>query len=1489
MNHRSELNLLPFSANSQATLIEMHMHEDYNGSTETTLLCYTESVTLKAQDLLGKECYGWVTQGSENKRYFGGLIDTIITHPDTSTLSHQHFYTITLTSPIAQLRHTKKSRSFMRKSARDIIQELLMVYPYLIIDFSKCKKTYLPIDYIVQYNQSDFSFIQVLCAEYGLFYRTSVDASSSSPRLKMTFGDDVLSYRHYAPIFHYAVNYYALNDTSIYSNPIFNIHVRCKGVANEFRGDDYNPMDANADLSQYAKSRPYEKKSTGLVDVYPLNIQKFDPQKTLIQSLAYRHTQTKKVWEFQSTDALVTLGYVIETQKRLSLGSITVMPNLLLPITIVHEASDYSQLAKLKIKPPFSILPSPEEAQKQVSSYHNTITAIEFSLIYPYIPLLDESHKAILPTTLSGVVVGRPTCLGQNSQPNTSTNLAVDSMDQVSVAMHWDFSNPSMDYSLAPRMRIVSRQNGLRHLPHVGDEVMVACVDNRPDRFVILGAAYNSKAKPPLKIGKNPALAGIKTANEKGAMPHYFYGDQTKDAERLVMHSSNNYIEKVGNTMDRDLSTYRKTITESFAQFVKGDMSIDVKDDSLTISAHEAIIFEVGNSRIELLPDRVNLFGDVVELETMLGLSGHLVTVGSAHTCPEHNSDDSPHQGGPVTSGSSNVFINDIPVARVGDVASCHGPSDTITAGNASILINGQPAAIVGSPTAHGGTVTSGVPTVIAQQNASLGEWLDILNKNYAIQMRMQLAFSSQQGQVITHAMINLNNKNSNEKSHLNHPTNQLHGRSIVPGVKGGQYDLQLAPQDRELAIYSVNGKAQFPYYKATITIPESSNPDDSTIRQDRQFECKVLWPIMVLNCRVPQKQEDGTMSNPEDSLEKSVDHTLENPLDPLDIKYFKNNGNNVTVFIHGYNVEPGELGVEYASGKTMSEWDDFWYCFSAENSMPMDTKENELDLDYYKLGMSYLDSTPYKSSIVRDMTILCKQLNQPYPENYDSVTNSDFEDTMLNGSGAFNWFLHMEKNLNEASGMNFQHSEDFEKYTRLLHVTWSGDLGDPNYIEAVDEAFTLKPAAKLANALAQLKQSGLEVNIIAHSLGNGFLLRAMKVLAETYPGVMIDHVFMWDAAVPNNVFNRPKPKNNTYDRWDFKNTLNAMQKLTVLHSYNDNVLGPFAKGDQQKAKIEDVYKAKPANEWFEAYICDLFQLESLYLIAMGLEIDTGVLLTLNGQEKGYKHLLSFHPDLISQSDTIDQMRSDFKNGYYMPTLDQHMSQVYSSNHYSALTHQVKQGFKKLHEDIHEPSSALNQYLLLHPDTKESMQPILDNVDEIYLDNQAKDDDGINTNDWMKGSIEIVSSESMPIVYAIDNPEEGIDTVYDIHEAGEGIATGYDIHELGGSTNWSAIWDGIKLASTSEGRHKLMRAMYLVNMLTDKRINERFVPAMGYAPLDKPPSYFKGKVNYVNQTQWLFEHSGMRIPSKDLMTNIYQAKVMNKAQGIKHFGLYEYS
>ena len=51
--------------------------------------------------------------------------------------------------------------------------------------------------------------------------------------------------------------------------------------------------------------------------------------------------------------------------------------------------------------------------------------------------------------------------------------------------------------------------------------------------------------------------------------------------------------------------------------------------------------------------------------------------------------------------------------ARVGDIATCVGPPDTIVKGSATVLIGGMPAARIGDPTAHGGQIVTGLPTVL--------------------------------------------------------------------------------------------------------------------------------------------------------------------------------------------------------------------------------------------------------------------------------------------------------------------------------------------------------------------------------------------------------------------------------------------------------------------------------------------------------------------------------------------------------------------------------------------------------------------------------------------------------------------------------------------------------------------------------------------------------------------------------------------------------
>lgn len=73
-----------------------------------------------------------------------------------------------------------------------------------------------------------------------------------------------------------------------------------------------------------------------------------------------------------------------------------------------------------------------------------------------------------------------------------------------------------------------------------------------------------------------------------------------------------------------------------------------------------------------------------------------------------------PHVGGPITGpGMPNVLIGGLPAACLGDLCVCVGPPDSIIKGSATVQIGGRPAARMGDSTAHGGTITLGLPTVL--------------------------------------------------------------------------------------------------------------------------------------------------------------------------------------------------------------------------------------------------------------------------------------------------------------------------------------------------------------------------------------------------------------------------------------------------------------------------------------------------------------------------------------------------------------------------------------------------------------------------------------------------------------------------------------------------------------------------------------------------------------------------------------------------------
>ena len=86
------------------------------------------------------------------------------------------------------------------------------------------------------------------------------------------------------------------------------------------------------------------------------------------------------------------------------------------------------------------------------------------------------------------------------------------------------------------------------------------------------------------------------------------------------------------------------------------------------------------------------------------------------HECPMQTpgTPPVPHVGGPIVGpGVANVLIGGLPAAVLGDSCTCVGPPATIINGSTKVFINNKPAARMGDAPSHGGKISIGCPTVI--------------------------------------------------------------------------------------------------------------------------------------------------------------------------------------------------------------------------------------------------------------------------------------------------------------------------------------------------------------------------------------------------------------------------------------------------------------------------------------------------------------------------------------------------------------------------------------------------------------------------------------------------------------------------------------------------------------------------------------------------------------------------------------------------------
>lgn len=127
----------------------------------------SKSGSIDLQDLLGKNVSVGIRLADGSEQFINGYVNVFgFSHSDGGFA----FYHAEIAPWLAFLQHRTNSRIFQDASVLDVLRQVFTAYGTLAAFELRTTRTYLPENYIVQYDESDEHFTSRLMEKYGLFY-----------------------------------------------------------------------------------------------------------------------------------------------------------------------------------------------------------------------------------------------------------------------------------------------------------------------------------------------------------------------------------------------------------------------------------------------------------------------------------------------------------------------------------------------------------------------------------------------------------------------------------------------------------------------------------------------------------------------------------------------------------------------------------------------------------------------------------------------------------------------------------------------------------------------------------------------------------------------------------------------------------------------------------------------------------------------------------------------------------------------------------------------------------------------------------------------------------------------------------------------------------------------------------------------------------------------------------------------------------------------
>jgi type VI secretion system secreted protein VgrG len=169
---------------------------------------------------------------------------------------------------------------------------------------------------------------------------------------------------------------------------------------------------------------------------------------------------------------------------------------------------------------------------------------------------------------------------------------------------------------------------GAQVIPRIGMEALVSFLDGDPDRPVVVGVVPNSLNKVPYRLPSNKTRMTIKSQTHKGTGFNELSFEDESGREEVYVHAQRNMTTKVLHDSSLDVENdCRIQIGNNRAVKIEQSSSEAVGRD-MSISAGDRLVITVGQSRLEMTSDgRVTLTGTEFEFSAsgQIGIHGNPV------------------------------------------------------------------------------------------------------------------------------------------------------------------------------------------------------------------------------------------------------------------------------------------------------------------------------------------------------------------------------------------------------------------------------------------------------------------------------------------------------------------------------------------------------------------------------------------------------------------------------------------------------------------------------------------------------------------------------------------------------------------------------------------------------------------------------------------------------------------------------------------------